>query len=59
MIFTQRDIERHRQRKKEVSVLYSNSVLYSMEQPLDRVMEAMVDRLSGFAETCEVIEMFD
>ena len=59
MIFTQRDIERHRQRKKEVSGLYSKSILYNMEQPLDRVIAALFDRLSGFAETCEVIEMFD
>ena len=59
MVFTQRDIERHRHRKKEVSGLYSKSVLYNMEQPLDRVIQALLDRLSGFAETCEVIEMFD
>ena len=59
MVFTQRDIERHNQRKKEVSGLYSNSVLYNMEKPVDRVIEVLFDRLSGFAETGEVIEMFD
>lgn len=59
MIFTQRDIERHKQRKKEVSGLYSNNILYNMERPLERVIESLFDRLSDFAETGEVIEMFD
>lgn len=59
MVFTQRDIERHRQRKKEVSGLYSNSVLYNMEMPVDRVTETLFDRLSGFAETGETIEICD
>ena len=59
MIFTERDIKRHRQRKKEVSGLYSKNVLYNMERPVDKVIEALFDRLSGFSETGEVIEMCD
>ena len=58
-LFSERDTERHTQRKKEVSGLYSNSTLHNMEQPLDTVIQALFDRLSEFAETCEVIEMFD
>lgn len=59
MIFTQRDIERHSQRTKEVSGLYSNSVLHNMEGPVDRVIEALFDRLYEFAERGEVVEISD
>lgn len=59
MVFTERDIERHTQRRKEVSGLYANSVIYNLERPLDRVVEALLDKLSHFAATSEVIEMFD
>ena len=59
MIFTDRDIERHTRRRKEVSGLYSNSVIHNMEKPVDMITEALFDRFSGFAETGEVIEMFD
>lgn len=59
MIFTQRDIERHRQRRKEVSGLYSNSVLYNMEKPVDRVIESLLNRLSDFAEMGDVFEICD
>ena len=59
MIFTEQDIERDRERKKDVSGLYSHSVLYNMERPVDSFIEALFDRLSMFTRTSEVIEMFD
>ena len=59
MVFTQRDIERHRQRRKEVSGMYANSDLFNMEGPIDRVVEALFERLSDFAETGKVIEICD
>ena len=59
MIFTDRDIEHHRKQKKEVNGWHSNSNLYNMERPIDRVIGALFDRLSAFAETGEVIEIFD
>ena len=58
-MFTQRDIERHRQRKREVSSLYSNNSLYNLEKPVDRAIEALFERLYGFAETREVIDVFN
>ena len=59
MVFTERDTERHTRRRKEVNGLYANSAILNMERPLDRVLETLFDRLSGFSETGEVIEMFD
>ena len=58
-MFSQRDIERHRQRKKEVSGLYSNNSLYNLEKPVDRAIEALFAKLSGFAKTDVVIDLFD
>ena len=58
-MFSQRDIERHRQRKREVSSLYSNDSLYNLEKPVDRAKEALFERLYGFAETGEVIDVFN
>ncbi|MCJ1389798.1 hypothetical protein MMC18_002655 [Xylographa bjoerkii] len=59
MVFTERGIERHTQRRKEVNGLYLNTSIVNMEKPLDEVIKALFGRLSGFAETGEVIEMFD
>ena len=58
-MFADRDIERHTQRRKEVNGLYSNNVIYNMEKPLDMVVEALVQRFLDFAQTGEVIEVFD
>ena len=55
----ERDLVRHKRRRKEVSGLYSISMLYNMEKPLDKVVEALLDRLSRFADTDEMIEMCD
>jgi len=57
MVFTDQDIERHTRRRKEVNGLYSNSFLVNMEKPVDAVVEALLDRLSHFARTGEVIEV--
>ena len=58
-MFSQRGIEHHRQRKKEVSGLYANTPLYNLERPVDRAIEALFAKLSGFAKTGVVIDLFD
>ena len=58
-MFSQRDIERHRQRKREVSSLYSNNALYNLERHVDRAIEELFERLYDFAETGEVIDVFN
>ena len=58
-MFSQRDIERHRQRKKEVSGLYSNNSLYNLEKPVDGAIEALFEKLSGFTKTDVAIDLFD
>lgn len=42
-----------------MSGLYSNNSLYNLERPVDRVIEALFERLCDFAETGEVIEVFN
>lgn len=58
IVFTQRDIERHKQRTREVSHLYLNSNLYNMETSLNTAVETLLDMLSAFVDTDQPVELF-
>ena len=47
LLFTERDLERHTVKRKQVSQLYSTGALVNMEEPLDEVVEALFERLNA------------